>query len=249
MNWRLPLVLLAVLYVVFLLVSLPAVHLIAVLDIPRQRLSFNNMEGTALAGRAEGVRISQILLGDVEWRLAPLALFSGCLEYRLTTNRPGAEEGHGSFGQCVGSRRYVEGLTAKVAMNELAPALGAAARILAPGGRLDLSLETVRQKGQAYVDAQGRLVWRAARVGQGQPVRLGDVAVELGVAGERLSGAARNEGGDVALQVDISLDVSGGYEIQGALMPRGNRSVQQALASVATRQPDGSYALRLRGTL
>ena len=249
MNWKLTAVLLPIFYLGFLILGLPAGYLAGALDIAPEQLSFSRVEGTALSGRASDVRISQVPLGDVGWRLAPLALLTGCLEFHLTMRVPGLGQGHGSIADCLGSRRYLKGVTAKVAMDELTPVLGTAVALLAPTGRMDLVLESIRQEGEAYVDAEGQLLWHGAVVGRSPPVRLGDVAIDLGVEEERLLGAARNEGGDVELRANISLDPSGGFEIQGSLKPRANRGVQQALATVASRQSDGSYALHFKGSL
>jgi general secretion pathway protein N len=248
-NWKLAAVLLPLLYLVFLVLGLPAAHLVTLLDPARGRVSLGAVEGTAWNGRAEGVRVSQLSLGGVTWRLAPLAFLTGCLEYRLGVESGPAGIGNGRVGACVGSRRYVKELTGDVSVVDLASAAGAAMALLAPRGRLELAVDSVRQRGEAYVDAEGRVVWRAAVVGQGQPVRLGDVAIDLAVDGERLAGSVRNTGGEVDLQGTLSVDPAGSYELQGRLKPRPGASLDEALSTVAARQPDGSYALRLKGTL
>jgi len=248
-NWKLAAVLLPSLYLVFLVLGLPAAHVLALLELPPERVFLGAVEGTAWSGRAEGVRVSQLSLGGVTWRLAPLALLTGCLEYRLGVEGGPAGAGSGRVGACVGSRRYVKELTGGVSVGDLASAAGAVMALLAPRGKLELAVDSVRQRGEAYVDAQGRVVWRAAVVGQGQPVRLGDVAIDLAVDGERLAGSVRNQGGEIDLQGTLSVDPAGSYEVQGRLKPRPGASVDQALSTVAARQPDGSYALRLKGTL
>jgi hypothetical protein len=220
-NWKVAAVLLPSLYLVFLVLGLPAAHVLVFLELPPERVSFGAVEGTAWSGRAEGVHISHLSLGGLTWRLAPLALLTGCLEYRLGVESGPADVGSGRVGTCVGSRRYVK----------------------------ELTVDSVRRRREAYVDAQGRVVWRAAVVGQGQPVRLGDVAIELGVNGERLAGSVHNQGGDIDVRGTLSVDPAGNYEVQGRLKPRPGAGVDQALATVAARQPDGSYALRLKGTL
>jgi hypothetical protein len=248
-NWKVAAVLLPSLYLVFLVLGLPAAHVLVFLELPPERVSFGAVEGTAWSGRAEGVHISHLSLGGLTWRLAPLALLTGCLEYRLGVESGPADVGSGRVGTCVGSRRYVKELTGLVSVGDLASAAGATWALLAPRGRLELAVDSVRRRREAYVDAQGRVVWRAAVVGQGQPVRLGDVAIELGVNGERLAGSVHNQGGDIDVRGTLSVDPAGNYEVQGRLKPRPGAGVDQALATVAARQPDGSYALRLKGTL
>ena len=247
MNWKRIVPLLLLLYVFFLILKLPASRVVASLDVPQQDFAFQRMEGTLFSGNADQAAIDRFPIGWLQWRLEPSALLLGCLQYRLELDGPALQDGQGRVGSCLGSRAYVKDFSARLDARELG--ILASHGLLALGGKAELDIDTLEWGDEAYGEASGSAVWRAAVIEGGKALRLGTVTVSFAQEDGNLMGRLGNRGGDVALTGSVTLDRGGRYQAQAHFAGRNGGQPPAWLGTLARRQRDGGYLLRHTGNL
>ena len=247
MSWKLSVALVGVLYLLFLVLTLPAAHVVGILDLPPDRLSHQRPEGTWLAGNSSDVWIGTFSLGEVRWRLKPAALLLGCLEYKLHFDSSVSQRGRGRIGSCIGARTLLEDLMASVPARDLGILLSNG--LLAVGGQIVADVDYLGRSGEAFKKAQGRILWRSAVIEAPNRLRLGSVTLDLATQDGALRGRLSNQGGEVGLSGHVTLDAENRYQLDLRLGAQGGRQPPSWIARVASRQRDGSYAIRHAGQL
>lgn len=215
------------------------------LDLP-VTVSTGAVTGRLWNGRADGVRVDRHQLGTVTWRLQPSALLRGrlgvTLGWRLTGDRVDA--------RVRVSRQGAEAIDVRGGVD--------AGRIqewfdlpLLLEGRFTLDLRRLKWSDAAgFEEASGAVLWADAAGGLPSPIALGDYAAELAATDGALE--ARIESGpDSPLEVggNASWHPLGEYRVDLDLRPAADahRNLVATLDTIAQRQADGHYRLRLTG--
>ncbi len=247
MTWKRSAFLVLVLYLGFLVLKLPASRLVGVLEVPPESLSYQQLQGTWLAGESDSVWLATFALGKVRWRLNPAALLWGCLEYKVHFDSSAAQRGAGRVGRCIGSRTYVQDVEVRVRARDLG--ILASNGMLAVGGQVEADISTLRWGAEAFREAQGAVFWRTALIEGPSRLGLGVVTMELALQNGGVAGRLSNQGGDVGLTGQVTLDATSRYQLDLRLRAQDGRQPPAWIGSVASRQRDGSYALRHAGQL
>ena len=215
------------------------------LDLP-VAVSTGAVTGRLWNGRADAVRVDRHQPGTVTWRVQPAALLRGrvgiTLGWRLADDRVDARVRVG--------RRSAEAVDVRGGVS--------AGRIqewfdlpLLLEGRFTLDLRRLKWSDAAgFEEAAGAVLWADAAGGLPRPIALGDYAAELDAAEGALE--ARIESGpDSPLEVGGSAawHPSGEYRVDLDLRPTADahRNLVATLDTIAQRQADGHYRLRLTG--
>lgn len=232
-------------YLVMLLVLFPA-SLAWRLAEPMLELPFaleaDAVSGQVWNGEAHGIRIDGQGMGSIGWRWQPAALMRGQLGLAVEWTSGGDH--------LVAELRLGRGSAAAQAVRgELAASLIQATFDMPVllAGRIRLDITRIRWTAEANIeDAAGVLTWTDAQAGLPRPLALGQYRAELenidGSLGLRIesapdsplsaTGSAAWQPPDV-YRVDLRLRASND----------GGQNLENALATLGTRQPDGSHRL------
>lgn len=200
-------------FLVFLLVTAPARLVVPFLP---ATLRVVDLEGTVWSASARGVRIHQLDLGQVEWRLHPLPLAWATLSARVSVN--------GRQLQGEGELQYRRGLlrladtTLSMDVDLLNPVVEDLA--IAVGGsalRLGLPLLVVTPGGP--IAAQGVCLWKDAMLSAPAPIELGEVKGTLRQQGETATLDISNRKAPVRLSGELSFGPDWVYAARIELTP------------------------------
>ncbi len=247
MNWKLAVPSFAVLYLSFLVLGLPAARVVELMDARPEQLSFQPLQGSWLVGESEQVWLGTLSLGKVRWRLKPVALILGCLEYQVQFETSIIQKGTGRLGSCLGSRTYVEHFRATVPARELG--ILASNGLLAIGGQVELDVASLRGGDEIFKEAEGVVQWKAAAIDGQNRLHLGSVTINLDLQDGTLIGRVSNRGGEVGLGGNLAYGQEGRYELNLRIGAQGGKQPPSWIGAVARRQGDGSYLLRHSGQL
>lgn len=187
--------------------------------------------GTLWQGSAAAITRGPVRLDDLRWELHPAALATGQVSAELAARlRDGRLEGRVQWRP---SRLAVREARLAVDLDTALQLAGRPGFQRAADGRLEaLVRELVLVDGRPR-QVRALLTWSAARVGFGEDIDLGDVALELGPGdGQDIAGTLSNQGGMLALSGELTVAPNGSFLLQAALSPR-NASDAAALAALA----------------
>lgn len=246
-HWKAVAVTFVGLYIVLLLVEIPASQAVRLAGGALGPLRLQSLEGKVYSGEASTAYLWDLPLGRVDWVLSPWASVKGCAQFRLRLADAVREGGAGDLGFCLGHRTYMKGLSAEFGAAQVGELVGAG--WVNPEGTLRLKVASLELDGQNYTDAQGRIDWQSASLGPMQPVNLGTVSAGLSVEGGRLVATVRNQGGDLSLALKVRLDGAGRYDVEGSVSVRDGGGASPFLSTLFPNGLDGSLPVRLTGRL
>jgi len=240
-----------VFYLFFLLWSIPAGFCWSWLaSRPGSRVAqvtMLDLHGPWSAGNCALIKVGALQLQDLTWRIRPLALLTGRLEFALT----GALPDSGKMAAIVSlGRRDLEirGLQIEGSANGLL-------RTVLPGitlnGRLTGKDLRLLLAGGLPVAASGQLTWQNAGVELTAPIGVGDLALQLQSSPGTITATLKDNGGPLRLEIQTRLKTDGAYEITGELAPRGNSQPEltNMLSLLGPKTPDGRVRLSRTGLL
>lgn len=250
-GWKGWLALTTGLYLFFLLWTIPAGFCWAWLasrpESKVARVTVLDLHGPWSAGNCALVKAGPLQLHDLSWRIRPLALLRGRLEFALN----GALADSGKLTAIVSlGRRDLEfrDLQLHGPANSLGRAwlsgipltgtvTGENLRLLVAGGR--------------PVAASGQLQWQGAGVELPSPVLLGELVLQLQSDAAGITANLKDSGGPLRLDIQTRLKADGAYEITGEAVPRGAIPPELAnlLGLLGPRSPDGRIRLSRSGQL
>jgi len=251
-SWKGWLVLTSVFYLFFLLWTVPAGFCWAWLasrpESKMARVTMVDLHGPWSAGGCALVKLGPLQLQDLAWRIHPLALLGGRLEFTLAATLPDA----GKMAATVSLGRHdleLRGLQLQGQANSLAHTLLPGIPLTGTLAGKDLSL---RLTGGLPVAASGQLTWQGAGVELGKPVAVGDLALQLQSDPGGITGNLKDSGnGPLRLELQGRLKADGAYEITGEAAPRGAGQPELAnmLGLLGPKTPDGRIRLSRVGQL
>jgi general secretion pathway protein N len=236
----------AALFLVFLAITLPAVHVLGWFG--GGRLAATGVEGTAWSGRAERLAVDGFALGPVVWQWRPLALFAGRIEYQLF-----AQSGTGG-GELRLGRGLTGALSARAAQLTL-PAAEVGRQLRIPlvtlAGDFQIDVAELVFAGGWIESLDGRIVWQGAQLLQPSPLSLGTLTMQLGLRDGNIVGTLGDQGGPLELGGDFTLGADRAYRLDALLKPRGDADPQlrQALGLLGNPDAQGRYRLQYSGAL
>ncbi len=250
-GWKGWLALTIALYLFFLIWTIPAGFCWAWLasrpESKLARVTMLDLRGPWLAGNCALVKVGPLQLHELTWRIRPLALLRGRLEFDLTGALPDA----GKVAATVSLGRQdleLRGLQLQGAANTLA-------RTWLPGIPLTGTLTGkdlhLRLAGGLPVAASGQLNWQGAGVELTAPVLLGELALEMQSDPGGITANLKDGGGPLRIEIQTRLKPDGAYELTGEVSPRGTSQPELAnlLSLLGPKMPDGRIRLSRSGQL
>lgn len=240
-----------VLYLGFLIASLPAQLVYAYSKQmlgQKLPLTMTEVDGSIWTGSAGQSKFGTQVFDSVQWRFRPLRLLTGHLELGWEFTIP---DGYakGIAGVNFMGRYYMKQLEGLVPMGYLAKA--AKVEALRPGGSMDISLDNVEFNTQSITAVSGNVAWHGAEITLLKPMRLGDFKVALESGAEGIKGVLSDAGGPLQLEGLLTLDGEGSYQFNGTLMVRDTSQTDLVNAMRSLGRPDagGKYKIKQSGKL
>lgn len=244
LRWMAPA---AVLFCAFLVITLPARHVLGWLGLGQ--VAMQGVEGTVWAGRIARLGVGRTVVGPLAWRLRPTALLAGRLEYQVfvQSGSGGGElrAGRGLFGGPYLADAQLS-LPAAYVVRQLPLSM------VQTGGDFLLDITRASFRGGWPQELDGQLTWQDAKVLQPTALELGTLTLQLGLRDGQLVGALGDAaGGPLELGGEFRLGADRRYVLDALAKPRAAASseLRQNLGLLGQPDSQGRYRLQLSGAL
>ncbi|WP_158675312.1 type II secretion system protein N [Thiohalobacter thiocyanaticus] len=246
----------AALYLLFLLLTLPAVQLSGRLTAwlasqpgaPELRLQ--GVSGPWWRGRIERLQVEGFTLGPLQWRWRPTALLRG--RFGLDLALEGGEPGGGTrLAVSPGGSLYIDALSLELTAAELLRILPALPVPVQASGRLALAVErAILGPDGLPRELEGQLEWREAGLQSPLAARLEHLVAELSSEETELVARLSDRGGELDLGGEARLDpASGRYRLDLQLRARDNPELRDSLALMGRPDARGYHNVIRSGRL
>lgn len=225
----------SVAYALFLIGQLPATLAHAQFGDHLAPLQLDAISGTAWNGRAGHATVAGMQLGELAWRLDPLALVRARLAYRFDS-RSDELSVHGYI---------VRGIAGDTSLHQLQGSAPAATLLqmlsgapIAFTGRIEWDLQHARLPLTPSPDIRGRATWNDAGIVAPLPAKLGTLAVELVGSADATRLTFTDLQGPVDVEGSIDIAANGEYRLNGRLRPGSDSDDDTRRALSHLGQPD-----------
>jgi general secretion pathway protein N len=232
-------------YFLILVFTFPAVQVENYVEKQIPGLSLSVVSGSVYHGQAGRVSYQGTDLGPARWRLLPLALLIGRVEYHVEFSAP-AGPGQANAGVTFAGNIYGHDIDLNFSPDRIIYRYSPVA--VNSSGAINLLVETFRLNKGFPRDFTGKAVWKSAAILAPVEMVLGDTVLDLKIAGEELVGHIENEG-DFRVSGEVAIAPGGNYRVDLLLTPEAgaDRQTVLLLENTTTVQPGGKYLLRSSG--
>jgi hypothetical protein len=212
-----------------------------------ERITMVDLHGPWSAGNCALIKIGPLQFEHLTWKINPLALLRGRLEFALAAALPDS----GKATAILGLGRHDLELRDLQLRGPAAP-LGLA---LLPGVNLSgtiagKDLRMLFAKG-IPVEVTGELAWQGAGMEMTTPVLVGELVMQMQTGPAGITANLKDRGGPLRIAIQAGLKPGGIYEVNGDVAPRG--AIQPELATLLSllgpAAADGRIRLTRTGRL
>ncbi|MBI5041757.1 MAG: type II secretion system protein N [Gammaproteobacteria bacterium] len=239
----------AILFLFFLLLTLPARHVWGWLG--GGQLAVQDIDGSLWHGRVAQLSHPAFPVGPLVWQLRPQALLLGRLEYQVFV-----QSGKGGGELRVGRGLFAD--TSVTAAHLTLPAADLAQRLrvnlVTLAGDFQIDIDELRLSAGGISALQGMLVWRDAQVVQPSPMALGQLQMQLSLREGQVVGTLSdqgNKGGPLELGGELLIGTDRHYQLNALLKPRATADapLREALGLLGAPDAQGRYRLQYSGNM
>lgn len=210
-------------------------------------LRYSTINGNLWSGRIERIEYQQLRLGPVVWKMQPLALLSGAIEYRVFFQ---SAEGGGELllGRSLISGIYVEDVQALIS----AQMLGQQLPLTVLSGQLQLNIQRLVFSEDSVEEVRGEVIWQEATIEQPIALQLTQLQFLLDSDEENIKIAITDNDGPLDIDINLSLaKESREYQIKGYIKARKSASndVKQTLTMLGSADRSGRYKIEYSGKI
>lgn len=250
-KWQVA-VLAVVLYLIFLVVTIPASLAYGALKkklAPESSLQLGSITGTLWSGRAAPAVLGGQRLDSLSWNVQPLSLLIGRVQAQL-------EFRYGdSFGKAVVARGftgkiYAKDIEARIDLKRMR--LLAQVLPLGMEGALLLNLKTFSVDRRSIFDAEGVLAWDSAIITVPMRTEFGNLRVALSTTdNDGVKATLADGGGPLQAEGLLNITREGNYKFTGVFAARdpNQRMLVQGLQMLGRQGADGKVSIVNNGTL
>jgi hypothetical protein len=216
MSFRMALLLAAVIFLVTLLIRLPARLLVSFLP---GDITCEDISGTVWQGSCGQLRSNGLSIAGLSWKLHPLALLRATISADLSS----ADPGNGGTGSVEVQR------SGDISITELhaSLALPAGSGVLPPGASLVLmlALPSAKVHDSRLVSIAGTVDMKQLHISN-PPADLGSYELQFpaGESQSTMNGQLRDLEGPLEVNGQLTLQPSGSYEVNGTVASRASAS-------------------------
>ena len=239
---RLALLLAAIVFLITLLVRLPARALLALLPAD---VACAGPSGTVWLGSCEELRVGAMPVAGLSWTLHPAALLRLRLAADLSSQDPAAH-GQAQLEFAPNGDLAISALAASVAVpgrSGLAAGIGTAS--------LQLSIDSARIQAGHLVALVGTIDLLQLHLGN-PPAELGDFELKFAPSkSATMAGQLRDLNGPLSVSGILQLSPAGAYQLEGSVAPKPGASedVTRTLQILGPADAEGRRTISLAGSL
>lgn len=239
-------------YLVFLVVSLPASFLTRYVlpAMPAARnLQLQGVNGSIWNGQAAEARFNNFNLGKLNWEFNAWGLLLGNLDMLLRF-RNDTTQGRARINLGLGGSLSANNVDVQMPAERLAPLMYGFPVSLA--GEVHGNLKELELEPGETLQGRGRIVWRAAALRAPQNIELGDIVTTLEPVNRGSKLVIKDQGqGPVETDITITVKGNGEYKMNGWFKPRdaSQQHITEALRLIGRADNAGRYWVAYNGTL
>jgi general secretion pathway protein N len=239
---RLALLLAAIVFLITLLVRLPARALLALLPAD---VTCAGPSGTVWLGSCEELRVGAMPVAGLSWALHPAAMLRLRLAADLSSQDPAAH-GQAQLEFAPNGDLAISALAASVAVpgrSGLAAGIGTAS--------LQLSIDSARIQAGHLVALVGTIDLLQLHLGN-PPAELGDFELKFAPSkSATMAGQLRDLNGPLSVSGILQLSPAGAYQLEGSVAPKPGASedVTRTLQILGPADAEGRRTISLAGSL
>ena len=234
-------------YLSFLLAMFPAQPVVSLIN-DNTTATISGVSGSIWDGHARTIDVEGIRLEDTSWNMKAWKLLLGQAALDIETHLDD-ETISGEAGASITGSVFSNSLTARVSAETVMQYANIPMAQLS--GMFDIAVNHASWSRGELPEVDGRLVWKDAGVTVAETASLGDVTIVITPQDDSLRADINNEGGDIELQGDASLDAQAEYQANLRFKPTGSASqnLRRSLGLFAVPQGDGTFLLNNSGSL
>ncbi|MES9851477.1 MAG: type II secretion system protein N [Candidatus Thiodiazotropha sp. L084R] len=245
MRWRSYLLIGVVAYLLFVLIDLPAQHVLGwtTADVKQAPFTYGSIKGSLWRGKMEAVTVHGVPVDKLKWRFSPSELIFGRIGFDIIVNHAGQElEGDVSIGS--GDQIWFEDVSGDIPASMIPPMIDLAQ--IGVGGSVNLDLQQLALKKNQITAVEGQVKWLGSSLKSPFALKIGDLKADLltGQNGE-VKARIKDLGGATSVDGELSLTTNGNFQVKGQIKPGTDSDPRlgSALKAISKQQSDGSYRI------
>ena len=240
-----------VLYLVFLVVTIPAPLAYGVLKknlAPAPPLVLGSVSGTLWSGRAAPAMVGGQRVDSLTWTIQPLALLIGRIQAHVEF-RYGDSYGNLVIARGFTGKIYVKDIDARIDLKHMR--LLSQVLPLGMEGALLVNMKTFSLDRRSIIEADGQLAWDGAVITVPSRTEFGNLRVTITTANDGVKAALADGGGPLQAQGLLLVTRDGNYKFTGAFSARdpNQRMLVQGLQMLGRQGADGKVSIVNNGSL
>ncbi|MCU7932502.1 MAG: type II secretion system protein N [Candidatus Thiodiazotropha sp. (ex Codakia rugifera)] len=238
-------------YLLFMLIELPAQHVLGWVSSETNKLpfSFSSVTGTLRKGKAEDVSYQGIPLGGLRWRFNSSDLLTGSISFDIKI-RDEEQSINGRIARTIGGGYQLEAIKGQVLATMIPKMLDL--NQVGINGKIDLDLNHLTIENQRIISADGQIRWLNPALVQPFKLKVGDLNADVTMdEQDNVKVKIKDLGGATSVDGELSLTSEGNFNLNGTIKPGAGADpgLSSALKAVAKHQKDGSFLLNFSGNL
>ncbi len=232
-------------YTLFLLATIPAQQIWQFIPQKnRAQLQISHIQGSLWSGKVDSLQLSNLPLGELDWKLNLLPLFLGQIALDMKIRGPLAElQSHITL-SIDGSLQATD-LSGRIPAESLNPYTLPATLL----GEISLSIQKFLFQASQKLQLEGEMRWRKASISMLQSVELGDVRLLAKADGNGSVIHINNEKSALGIEGTVKLDANGRYNVNLTLMNRdsGRKDIRSLLQMLGRADAAGKVYIKRQG--
>ncbi|MCG8015432.1 MAG: type II secretion system protein N [Candidatus Thiodiazotropha sp. 'RUGA'] len=232
-------------YLLILVISLPAEHVLGWTagNSKNMPFTYGTIKGSLWRGKMEALTVNGVPLDKLKWRFSPSELLFGRLGFDIQLNHAG-QELQADVAKGFGKEIQIEDISG-VIQAAIIPQLIDMAQI-GVDGNVNLNLQQITLSDNQIIYAEGVVQWLSSALKSPFALKVGDLQADLETDD---AGAVRAKikdlGGATAVDGELSLTPDGNFQVNGQIKPGADSDPRlgSALNAISKRKSDGSYQL------
>lgn len=238
-------------YLIFLLVEIPAQHVVgwALADNGKLPFSYASIKGSLWRGKMEAINYQGTPLDKLKWRFTPSGLLLGRIGFDLELRHMNHKVDV-NLARTLGGSLLLNSVEGQLPASMIAKL--AKLNQISVDGEIALDLDHIAIETQRVTSAEGEIQWLNPALLRPFSIKEGNLKADVKTDDNGNINIKINDlGGGTSVDGELSLTNEGNYNLSGAIKPGAgsNPGLGSALKAVAKSQPDGSYRISFSGSL
>lgn len=231
-----------IVFAVGMILNMPSLQLLRWVKMPAI-VELQGLGGSVASGQIAKLQIGKVQLQGIEYRIQPSCLIFFSICYQINSE---VDQLHANFGVSVFNQSLMVTDTrfqADASLLENMPGL-----LLKPAGTFDMSLAELSILKGKIASASGRIDWEQAGI-QGDSTVFGNYRIDIDLSENAAFLVSSSESNSLTINGDISLNRTGGYDIDLSFSssPNLQGSVKSLLEASLEQTNLDQYRLRKKG--